>query len=134
MLTNVSGKGRRVFGERMRTSIRYAYVRLVQHESDKCKLLGDPTRLNACVLLYSPTTTIVGVVNVRGLLGVTHCACQYDTVMATGSNRFSPSPFVKAGHLIIFIARLVTALLVATWSRVMCSSCYACIWFSRLPD
>ena len=79
-------------------------------------------------------TTIVGVVNIRGLLGVTHCACQYDTAMATGSNRFSPSPFVKAGHFIIFIARLVTALLVATWSRVMCFSCYACIWFSRLPD
>ena len=47
-------------------------------------------------------TTIVGVVNVRGLLGVTHCACQYDTVMATGTNCVSPNPFVKAGHLDYF--------------------------------
>ena len=58
----------------------------------------------------------------------------YDTVMATGSNRFSPSPFVKPGHLIIIVAILVTALLVTTCSPVMCFSFYACIWFSRLPD
>ena len=46
-------------------------------------------------------TTIVGVVNVRGLLRVTHCACQYDTVMATCSNRFCP-PFCQSRPLDYF--------------------------------